>query len=438
MRARLHRTLLVHASAIILLASVILVSGCILFGDGSGPATLTPSSSSAAPAPAGLYVDPPMPNATGTGAVLSPAMQKPPARVPYVDPAYGTRLVRATDCGADIAPGDASQGLKDDVPWAQAFNADGSLFLVRGTGGSWYLYDTTTLLPKGRLPFDGQVEPRWDATKPDVLYYADGARFMRYNITVQERAVVHDFSGEFPPHAPVHVWMYGGSPSADGRSWGLMAQGGMGKTFAFLIYDPIADQIVARRDITPTGDVESVSISPLGDYFLAYFNPVSDGRSGTDASPGGLMVYDRDLKNGRCLVPNVGDRPDLTVDALGREVLVYLDRGNHTLAMCDLATGGITAFFPFDSGRALQISGQALGTPGWALVSTGDRVFAVELKQGGHAFGLAWPNSLAAPGTTVDRNFTRVLFTSSWGRSDTGAVDTYMIVLPQGWVYHLP
>jgi hypothetical protein len=422
---------------------------------------MSPPSSSALPAPATLYQDAPVPGVTSQDVIQPPALHEPAARVPFVDPAFSSRLVRVTDREADVSPGDISAGLKNDYSRVQAFNADGSQFLLRGTAASWYLYNATTLLPEGRLPFDGAVDPRWDAARSDVLYYIDGPRLVRYNITAQERTTVHDFSSQFSPHAPAYVWTrYEGSPSQDGRYWGLMAQGQMEKVFAFVIYDLVTDRIIARKDITPTEKVNSVTISPFGDYFLAYFEALPDGKMGSDSNPGGLMVYDRELTNGRCLVRAIG-HSDLALDARGREVLIYQDHDNDTIALCDLATGQTTAIAPIDfsySAIGLHFSGRSLGMPGWALVSThdgdpvahtwmDDQVFALELQPGGRIVRLAHTRSLvdeqqehdyrAEPQATVDQNFTRVLFTSNWGRSGTAAVDTYMIVLPQGWTDRL-
>jgi hypothetical protein len=171
----------------------------------------------------------------------------------------------------------------------------------------------------------------------------------------------------------------------------------MGKTFDFIIYDPATDRIVAKRDITPTEGVDSVTISPLGDYFLAYFEPLPDGKVGSDANPGGLMIYDKDLKNGRCLVRAIG-HSDPALDAQGREVLVYQDNDNDTIAMCDLATGKITDLYLIDFSRT------ALG-PGGRVVRLAHTRSLVDEKQE-HDYR-------AEPQATVDMNFTRVLFTSN-------------------------
>ncbi|HUL62069.1 MAG TPA: hypothetical protein VLT35_03315, partial [Methanocella sp.] len=171
MRSRLHRTLLVSASAMALLAFVILVSGCILSDDGSRSATLTPPAITVSPVPASLFLDPPVPGVTKPDVIPPASLPEPASRVPYLDPAAGTRLARATDRQADVSSGDPSRGLGTESARAQAFAADGSRFLVRGTGDSWYLYDGQTLLPEGRLPFTGAVEPRWGAADPGIIYY---------------------------------------------------------------------------------------------------------------------------------------------------------------------------------------------------------------------------------------------------------------------------
>ena len=105
----------------------------------------------------------------------TPETAEPPARVPFRDPVFRTCVVRVTDRQADISAGDSSQGLKDEYSRVQSFNANGSYILVRGIEATWYLYDATTLEPTAQMPFDGSVDPRWDASDPNVLYYCDEA-----------------------------------------------------------------------------------------------------------------------------------------------------------------------------------------------------------------------------------------------------------------------
>jgi hypothetical protein len=126
--------------------------------------------------------------------------------------------------------------------------------------------------------------------------------------------------------------------------------------------------------------------------------------------------------------------------------------------MLDLASGAVTPLWPIDFSQTaigLHFSGRAYRRPGWALVSTynggrpaastwmDDQVFAVELKAGGRVVRLAHTHSVydesqeqdywAEPHVSANPDFTRVLFTSNWGRSGTGEVEMYLIELPPDW-----
>ncbi len=391
----------------------------------------------------------------------TPHMDEPDAGVPFRDPAFGTCLVRVTDRKTDISPDDSSAGLKNEYSRVQSFNADGTRLLARGIEGTWYLYDANTLDLLGELAIGGSGDPRWDATDPDLLYFSDEARLMAYQIGTGKESVVHDFAEDFPGQSLAAVWTrYEGSPSWDGRYWGLMAEDEEWEAVAFLVYDQEADQVVAKLDV-PEGDPDSVTISPLGDYFLAFFESCEEGGMGSESSPCGLMVYDRGLTSGRGLLRIVG-HSDAALDAQGREVLVFQDIDEDNISMLDLETGTVTALWPIDfshTGIGLHFSGRAFERPGWALVSThdgdpdaytwmDDQVFAVELEPGGRVVRLAHTHSLvdeeeehdywAEPHASVNQDFTRVVFTSNWGRAGTEEVEMFLIDLPPDWPEDLP
>ena len=44
----------------------------------------------------------------------------------------------------------------------------------------------------------------------------------------------------------------------------------------------------------------------------------------------------------------------------------------------------------------------------------------------------------AEPHASASPDFTRVLFTTNWGRSGTGEVETFLISLPPDWLEQLP
>ena len=396
-----------------------------------------------------------------------PQMDEPPARLPFRDPVFGTCLVRVTDRARDLAQGDASSGLKNEYSRVQSFNADGTRILVLGLEAMWYLYDARSLQPLGQLPFSGPADPRWSADDPNVIYYSEETRLMSYNLQSGEQTTVHDFASDFPGQTLSAVWArYEGSPSFDGNTWGLMAEDENWLTSAFLVYDLPSDRVIASLDTRgwpeEAREIDSVTISPLGNYFLAYMDTYCEqGQLGAEKNPCGLMVYDRNLESGRGLLRIVG-HSDTALDAQGREALVYQDIDNDSISMLDLETGVVTALWPIDFSHTpigLHISGRASLAPGWALISThdgdpasytwmDDQVFAIELKPNGRVVRLAHTQSLvdenmghdywAEPQATVNRDFTRILFTSNWGRSGTGEVEMHMIQLPMEWLSQLP
>jgi hypothetical protein len=395
----------------------------------------------------------------GTQVVAMSGLEEPAARLWFADPAFGTCLARVTDRARDLPPEDASTGMANEYSRVQSFNADGSRLLLRSTDGAWYLYDAQTLQPVGPLPV--AAEPRWDAEDPNLLYFSDGTQLLSLDVTGGEAALVHDFAADLSGQQLSAVWTrYEGRPSRDTRYWGLMAEDADWLPVAFVVYDRHTDQATVRdmRDVPGMEeDVDHVTMSPLGTYLLASFDRACEqGTLGDDAHPCGLMVYDRDLANGRSLLRIVGHY-DVALDAEGREVVIYQDIDADQISILDLETGAVTPLWDIDfshTGIGFHFSGLAYDRPGWAVVSThdddpatytwlDDQVLAVELKAGGRVVRLAHTRSVvsdeqeldyfAEPHASTNADLTRVLFTTDWGRSGTGQVETFMIALPPDW-----
>jgi hypothetical protein len=388
----------------------------------------------------------------------SPAAEPEP-RVWYREPTFGTCLTRVTDREADLSPGDTSRGLRHEYARVQAFNADGSLLLLQGTEGTRYLYDAVTLQPIAELPLG--AEPRWDNDDPDLVYFTEDTSLRSYRISTGATETVHGFAGDLQGHDAVAVWTaWEGSPSIDRRYWAFMAENADWLPTAFLVYDMVEggiDVLDLRGVPGVEDDVDHVTMSPLGTYLLASFDRACEpGALGSIDHPCGLMVYDRDLQAARGLLRVVGHY-DTALDAAGNEVIVYQDIDTDQVAMLDLAAGEITGLFDIDFGHTaigLHVSGLGYARPGWAVVSThdddleshtwiDDQVLLVELRQGGAVLRLAHTYSVvddeeefdywAEPHATTNADLTRILFASNRGRSGTGEVDAYLIVLPQDW-----
>jgi hypothetical protein len=388
----------------------------------------------------------------------TPPMDEPAPHEPFIDPTFGTCVVRVTDRDTDISPDDDSAGLKNEYSRVQSFNADETLVLVRGIESTWYLYDASTLQLIKELEIGGWIDPRWDATDPNILYYTPETSLMAYDVLTDGTWVIHDFLEEVGHYNPVAVWDRGeGSPSADGRYWAFMVEDQDWWTIALLTYDQVEDRVIATLELPrQENEPDSVTISPLGDFVFAQFEPCEVGL-GSYELPCGAMVYTRDLTDGWGLVRNSG-HGDLALDRDGNEVFVFQDNDTDYLSMVPVAGGAVELLWPIDFSHtplSFHISGRAFNRPGWVLISVvdgdaeahtwmDDHLFAMELRPNGQIVHLAHHHSIvneeeeehdywAEPHGTVNRDFTRALFTTNWGRSGTGEVEMFMIVLPPDW-----
>lgn len=390
-----------------------------------------------------------------------PVLTEPSPRQWFTEPAFGSCMARVTDRDNDLTPGDPSTGMVNEYSRVQAYNSDETRMIMRGTDGTWYLYNAETLQPIRQLPLE--QEPRWDASDPDTVYYSDETKLMSYDVGTGVASEVRDFAGDLPTHTLVAVWTRDeGRPSNDTRFWARMAQNTVWDTVGFMVYD-LQEDVVAVRDVSGlagvTDGIDHVTMSSLGTYLLASFDRYCErGSLGTDSAPCGLMVYDRDLENSRGLLRTIGHY-DTALDAAGREVIVFQDNDTDNISMLDLVSGQVTTLWEIDFSHTaigFHFSGCAEDRPGWAVVSTldddaavhtwmDDQVFLVELKAGGRVVRLAHTHSIvdeneplehyywAEPHATVNRDLTRVLFSTNWGRYDTGQVECYAIALPQDW-----
>lgn len=399
----------------------------------------------------------------GTAVYAVPDLEEPPPRVWYRDATFGTRMIRMTDRDGDPAPDDPSPGLVPEYSRVQAFNADGSRIMIRGTDGAWYAYDAATLLPTRRLVV--ATEPRWDPHHPNVYYDIDGTRLRSHDLSTDAEALIRDFAGDLPGSSPEAVWTrWEGRFSDDGRFWGLLAQTGDWEAAAFIVYDMERDAVTVRDILGRRGTeegIDHVTMSPRGTYLLASFDRSCErDELGDDRDPCGLMVYDRDLREGRGLLRVVGHY-DTGLDPGGGEVVVYQDLDTDHISMLELESGAVTPLWPIDfshTGLGFHFSGLAVDRPGWMVVSThdddpaihtwmDDQVFLVETVAGGRVVRLAHTHSVvdddreadywAEPHATTNRDLTRIIFGSNWGRTGSGDVDAHLLVLPDDWPDHL-
>jgi hypothetical protein len=204
-----------------------------------------------------------------------PMLARPAKGVPYVNP-YGLTVTRFTDHEVDVLPY-LPPWLREDYNRRQSLNANGTLLLVYQPNGFWNVFDARTRAFVKRLMGPaGDCEIQWDANDPNVLYYLPtngGTVLKRHDVAANASTVQYDFTTDARaifPNATRYWTKSEGSPTADGRYWGLWAENdAFTAVYGFVKIDIVAKTIV-RSLPNPNGTSvpDNVTISPSGRWLI--------------------------------------------------------------------------------------------------------------------------------------------------------------------------
>ncbi|MDO4784545.1 MAG: hypothetical protein Q3997_05620 [Propionibacteriaceae bacterium] len=377
------------------------------------------------------------------------------------DPAYGTRLYRATDA-ADGMGG----RMRHDYSRRQAFNADNSRYLAQDGAGRWYLYDARTFAKLRVLPeLVGDCEPIWHPRHPSELYFTarnGGLLWWLYDVEDGSTRVAADFTGATPWPRATSLWTKGeGGTSADGRYLALMAtsydDAAQRNTVHGLVLADLRDgRIVGTLDASafpvPGAVPDHIGTSPSGRHAVVSWL----------GSQGGTHAYSPDFTASRQLTAG-SEHSDLAIGPNGEDYLVYADYGAGQIVAINADNGERVDLHPLypapGEAYALHISGQAFDRPGWVVVSTyadsadhGStrpapsprpeyrKVWLLELKPSGRKLnvahvrgndhGLSGDAYFLEPQASASRDLSRIIFATNFGGGD---IESYIVGLPS-WV----
>ncbi len=374
----------------------------------------------------------------------------PAKGTPFTDSLYGTTLVRISDKTADNYSGN---GIQNEYARADAWNADGSYLILRSNDGIFYLYHGSTMRLLRSLDELGggqELEPRWDDSEPDLLYFVAGPALKRFRVSTGARETVHDFRREFPAASFVGTGVEGDA-SLDRRHWCLMVSDSLFNLIAVCVYDALTDAVLGSKTSFPDA-VNHVTMDATGSHAVIVYD---------DSVP--FESYSPDFSRVVRMPAGALGHADIALARTGRDVIVYQNVRTDFIEMADLETGVATPLLaiPFDVNTdiGLHVSGNCYDTPGWVLVSTyGARnpaagnshswmdnlLFMLELKPDPDTIRLAQTrcytganprsNYFAESFASINRTGTRVVFGSNWGiLSPDDYTDAYELRMPTGW-----
>ncbi len=367
----------------------------------------------------------------------------------FTDPDFHTFLVRMTDRTEYEDVGVQNEYAKTDPE-----NCDSTIVVLRGSTGTWYLYDTITFEVKKALGswfVDGiEPEPRWSATDPKILFYVYETELRAYSLDSDSSTLIHDFSSDFPS---AHYITTGseGNPSLDQRYWSFLVEDSDYTTIAAVIYDKQTDSIVGSRKVLPD-KVEDISMDMSGNHCMLGFESHV------------FQICSRDFSSIRDLSIGANGHNDFALTPDGRDVLVYQNTQNDFICMTDLNTLDETPIigipFTVNTDIGLHVSGNCAEKPGWVLVSTygarkpvegsshswmDTQIFMLQLQRDPIVWRIAHTHSYTSDEATGEKNYfaeafatinqagTRVYFGSNWNNLSSDYTDTYQVMLPSGW-----
>lgn len=413
-----------------------------------------------------LAADKPLPSGMENAQI--PERTAPDFQQAIEEPTYHSCVARVTNND----PNSRQPYLRSDYSRRQAFNADSSYMLLNAGNGFWHLYDARNLTHLKVLNGPaGDAEPQWHPTNPNVLWYLNrygwGMEIHQLDVQTNRPTGVVRMAPQVKalwPAADTAWTRSEGSPSADGRYWCFQAENSATwQTLGAFTWDMQEQRIVGSISLNERPD--HVSMSPGGKYCVIS----SDGRMGTRA-------YSRDFKtphpagNGNTWLQllSKSEHSDIARLAGGSDAYVAVDYSSGDVFSTNLDTGRRISLFSIYPGRtatAVHISGKAYKQPGWALISTyGEyspddmsaslrntsqqqwlhrKMFAISLDGKNTVRPIAHVDSTihdgdgvdnywAEPQATVNQDFTRMLFNSTWnGRSDDD-VETWLSAIRPG------
>ncbi len=363
-----------------------------------------------------------------------PAPALPRAGGTFVDPAFGTTIMRVTD------ENDGTSNHNYYSYWP-TFNLDSTRFFILSDGSPrLYRLDTTNfqIVSKGPL-FDQQLpgggymsteDAEWSGTNANVLYGYNGLKLWAYDVSARTYSLVKDFTGEI---APGYLGQM--SRSTDDNVFAFSKKDNGYSVTGYLVWQRDQNRILRNVSL---GNFDEVQVDKSGRYLVvkAEFG-------------GGVDFQVVDLPSGS--VQNLTDpAPDYSPGHSdnGRQIVVGHDNWNNQYTVRSLASPHQfqkVISFGNDWSQANHLSMLA-DNENWCVISNftagsgpvgpfRQEIFQASTDGSQNVRRLAHHRSVFrdywdTPRADISRDGKFIAFTSNWGSASRR--DVFIIKVPQG------
>jgi hypothetical protein len=368
---------------------------------------------------------------------------RPPVGVPFVDPVFGSTMMRLTDSAA--APNNANgsgflNAIRPEYPPVCPWSIDNAWLLLLHV--SYFGLYTGDGLYVADLPFaiSASSEPRWSVETPDLLYYHEpgGNTLFSYNVRTKITKTLRVFTE--------YTAITGGGESDCAQAIDALVLAGDGKeAFIYMIGADVKSPVVPIPStdvfdslyIAPAADAFTMSMATTGIFHFAY-----DGISVTPL--GQLCQSDSHMD----IVRWAGVEMLVRTNCNDPVPLVNCANGIESVSLPGGVHRCLLAGIPWS--LAVHVS---CSHAGWALVETyydsatvppvpwglyTNEIIAISLNARGSGrtvYRVAHHHSLVSdyesmPLTAVRRDNKAAVFGSNWGVP--GVMDAYLLTLQLG------
>lgn len=362
-----------------------------------------------------------------------PAPALPSAGGTFVDPTFGTTIMRVTDAN------DGTSNHNYYSYWP-TFNLDSTRFFIVSDGSPrLYRLDTTNfqIVSKGplfdqTLPGGGYLsteDASWSGTNPNVLYGYNGLKLWAYDVSARTYSLVKDFTGEIPVGYLGQM-----SRSTDDNLFAFSKKDGSYNVTGYLVWQRDQNRILRNVSL---GNFDEAQVDKSGRYLVvkAEFG-------------GGVDFQIVDLSSGA--VQNLSDpAPDYSPGHSdnGRQIVVGHDNWNNQYTARSLASPHQfqrVISFGNDWSQASHLSMLA-DNESWCVISNftagsgpvgpfRQEIFQASTDGSQSVRRLAHHRSVFrdywdTPRADISRDGKFIAFTSNWGSASRR--DVFIIRVPQ-------
>lgn len=374
----------------------------------------------------------------------SPPPTLPAAGGTFMDPEFGTMILRVTDAN------DGDENHQSYSYWP-SINKNSSLVYISSVGGSPTLYDFDTSsfsISNKRTMFQsnpiGDGTPNsedaiWSGLQSDVMLCHTGQKIYSYNVSTNQYTLIKDFSIAYPD---IHLWQM--SRSIDDNLFAFTYKENVNyANVGFITYRVTGNQ----TDTVNTSSIDEVQLDKSGDYLV-----IKTGNSGPSVIE--VEILNLLTGNSEYLTDNAPDFSPGHSDN-GTGFVIGADNWNNTYTYRDLSSPHTSySVLDFNNDWTLGNHVSMLNDDeSWMLMSTFvastlnssgifvDEIFQFSTDGNKSVRRLAHTHSdylnqnpnnsyWSMPRANISRDGKYVVFTSNWG--STSRMDVFILkITPQ-------